>query len=145
MKGGAVIEATARIKTVAFDKTGTLTMARPSVTDVIALGVTEAELLAVAAGVEAGSSHPLAAAIVARTADAGVTALPASEAKAIIGKGAEALVGGAWAWVSSPRYAAENGALDGDGIRRATTLEQDGRTVVAVFREGRALDRKSVV
>ena len=55
MKGGAVIEATAKVTKVAFDKTGTLTHGRPVVTDVIAFdGVTEAELLAVAAGVENG-------------------------------------------------------------------------------------------
>ena len=53
MKGGAVIEATAKVTKVAFDKTGTLTHGRPVVTDVIAFdGVTEAELLAVAAGGE---------------------------------------------------------------------------------------------
>ena len=96
MKGGAVIEATAKVTKVAFDKTGTLTHGRPVVNDVIAFdGVTEAELLAVAAGVENGSSHPLAIAILNRAKEAGVTALPSREAKAIIGKGVEAIVGDA--------------------------------------------------
>ncbi|MER2507312.1 MAG: heavy metal translocating P-type ATPase, partial [Amaricoccus sp.] len=63
MKGGAVIEATATTATVAFDKTGTLTVGRPKVTDVVALGRDEAAVLALAAGVEAGSSHPLAEAV----------------------------------------------------------------------------------
>ncbi|MDB5660347.1 MAG: cadA [Cypionkella sp.] len=139
MKGGAVIEAAARTTRVAFDKTGTLTVGRPAVTDVIALDVTEAEMLAVAAGVEAGSSHPLAEAILRRAEEAGVTALPATDAKALIGKGAQAMVGGAAAWVASPRYAAEVGALAAADLERAAAMEQDGKTVVVVFREKRAL------
>ena len=68
MKGGAVIEATARTTTVAFDKTGTLTLGWPRVTDVVALGGDEAAVLAVAAGVETGSSHPDASKYLAKSA-----------------------------------------------------------------------------
>ena len=139
MKGGAVIEAAARTTRVAFDKTGTLTVGRPAVTDVIPLGATEAELLAVAAGIETGSSHPLAEAILRRAEEAKVAPLPAKGAKALIGKGVEAMVDGALAWVASPRYASEMGALDGLGIRRAAEMEEDGKTVVVVFREKQAL------
>jgi Cd2+/Zn2+-exporting ATPase len=56
---------------------------------------TEAELLAVAAGVETGSSHPLAIAILNKAKDAGVSALPSQDAKALMGKGVVATVGGA--------------------------------------------------
>ncbi|WP_426038075.1 heavy metal translocating P-type ATPase [Cypionkella sp. TWP1-2-1b2] len=139
LKGGAVIEAAARTTRVAFDKTGTLTVGRPAVTDVIALGATEAELLAIAAGIETGSSHPLAEAILRRAEEGKVAPLPATGAKALIGKGVEAMVGGVPAWVSSPRYASEMGALDGLGMRRAAEMEEDGKTVVVVFREKLAL------
>ena len=139
MKGGAVIEAAARTTRVAFDKTGTLTVGRPAVTDVIPLGATEAELLAVAAGIETGSSHPLAEAILRRAVEAKIAPLPATGAKALIGKGVEAMVDGAPAWVASPRYASEMGALDGLGIRRAAGMEEEGKTVVVVFREKQAL------
>ena len=139
MKGGSVIEAVARVAQVAFDKTGTLTAGRPVVTDVVVLDGSEADLLAVAAGVETGSSHPLAAAILRHVAGVGVTALPVTGAKALIGKGAEAVVDGQKAWVASPRFASETSALDGPGLRRATAMEAEGKTVVVVFRERRAL------
>jgi Cd2+/Zn2+-exporting ATPase len=135
MKGGAVIEAAAGVKRIAFDKTGTLTHGRPRVTDLVTFGTTtEAELLAVAAGVETGSSHPLAVAILAKAKEAGVDALPSRDAKALMGKGVTATVGDAPAWVASPRYATENGGLDGLGLRQATIFEEDGKTAVAVFR-----------
>jgi len=136
MKGGAVIEAAAKVSRVAFDKTGTLTHGRPMVTDVVPFGTTtEAELLAVAAGVETGSSHPLAVAILNKAKDAGVAASPSKDAKALMGKGVIATVGDAPAWVASPRHAMENGGLDGLGLRQATVFEEEGKTAVAVYRE----------
>ncbi len=140
MKGGAVIEAAAKVKEVAFDKTGTLTHGRPVVTDVIPFGATTVqEMLAVAAGVENGSGHPLAVAILNRAAEAKVAMLPSREAKAIIGKGAEAIVGDAKAWVASPNYAVAMQALDAAQLRQAALFEADGKTAVVVFREGEGL------
>ncbi|TPE45731.1 heavy metal translocating P-type ATPase [Amaricoccus solimangrovi] len=135
MKGGAVIEAAAKVTRIAFDKTGTLTHGRPAVTDLVpAPGVAEAELLAIAGGVEAGSSHPLAQAILRRASEAGVTPAIATDIRALPGKGAEAGIGGDRIQVMSPRAAAEWGALDAAAIDRAAALEAEGKTVVAVFR-----------
>jgi len=135
MKGGAVIEAAAKVSHIAFDKTGTLTHGRPEVTDMVPFGsATEADLLAVAAGVETGSSHPLALAILNRARDAGVAALPSRDARVLVGKGVVATVGDATAWVASPRHAIENAGLDTHGLRQATAFEQEGKTAVAVFR-----------
>ena len=114
-------------------------MGRPTVTNVVVLTGTEADLLAVAAGVETGSSHPLAQAILRRAQSTGVAPLPSTGATALIGKGAEALVAGEPAWVGSPRFAADRGALDGQGTRRAADMEADGKTVVVVFRDRKAL------
>ena len=138
MKGGAVIEAAAKVAQVAFDKTGTLTHGRPVVTDLVpAPGVTEAELLAVAGGVEAGSSHPLAQAIRRKADEAGIEALPAREGRVLPGQGAEAVVGGESAWVASPRHAQGAGGLP--DAARAEALEAEGKTVVAVYRERQPL------
>jgi Cd2+/Zn2+-exporting ATPase len=134
MKGGVVMEATAGVTHVAFDKTGTLTHGRPQVTDVVDLGASgENRILAVAATVEAGSSHPLAQAILKRAAQAGAALLPGSNAKVLPGRGVAATVDGAEAWVASPRHAAEAGVLDEPGLSRAAALEQEGKTVAVVY------------
>ncbi|ARC37752.1 heavy metal translocating P-type ATPase [Paracoccus yeei] len=135
MKGGAVIEAAAKTTHVAFDKTGTLTRGKPVVTDLIPdSGVSETELLIMAAGVETGSNHPLAQAIL-RAAKAAEIVVPAArDARTVAGRGVEAMVGEAKAWVSSPSHAAEIGGIDAAAGQRATGLEEEGKTVVAVFR-----------
>ena len=137
MKGGAVIEAAARTTHVAFDKTGTLTLGRPRITDIMPIGGSEAEVLSLAAGIEAGSSHPLAEAILSRAAADGVTPLSASGARALPGKGAEAMVGDGLAWVGSPRFAEASGVFDDAARRTAAALEDEGKTVVAAFRADR--------
>lgn len=135
MKGGAVIEAAAKVSQLAFDKTGTLTHGRPQVVDVVPLGTAiEADVVRLAAAVEAGSSHPLALAILKRAA--GVALPAATGEKAIMGKGVSATVEGRALTVSSPRHATEQGALQGADIARATGLEEEGKTV-AVLYEGR--------
>jgi Cd2+/Zn2+-exporting ATPase len=134
MKGGAVIEAAAATTHVAFDKTGTLTHGRPRVTDVVPISGSETEVLALAAAVEAGSSHPLAEAILSRAEAAGAPFLAATAAKALPGKGAEAVVEGETAWVGSPRFAGERGVLDDHALRAVVGMEDEGKTVVAVFR-----------
>ena len=64
-KGGAYLEALAKISVIAFDKTGTLTRGKPAVTDIMpAEGVESAELLQIAASAELSSQHPLSNAIV---------------------------------------------------------------------------------
>ena len=137
MKGGAVIEAAARTTQVAFDKTGTLTLGRPRITDIVPISGSQAEVLSLAAGIEAGSSHPLAEAILSRAEADGVATLPASGARALPGKGAEAMVGDGLAWVGSPRFAEAAGVFDDAARQTAATLEDEGKTVVAVFRPDR--------
>ncbi|WP_050525337.1 heavy metal translocating P-type ATPase [Pseudorhodobacter aquimaris] len=135
MKGGAVIEAAAKTTHVAFDKTGTLTHGRPVVTDVVTLGpLDESVVLSLAAAVESGSSHPLALAISGKAKDANAPAVAAQDARAIPGKGVEAVIDGASVWVTNPKYAMEQDGLDGIGLRRATALEEEGKTVAVLYR-----------
>jgi Cd2+/Zn2+-exporting ATPase len=135
MKGGAVIEAAAKTTHVAFDKTGTLTHGRPVVTDVVTLGaLEESAVLSLAAAVEAGSNHPLAMAISGKAKDANAPVLAAQDARAIAGKGVEAVIDGTSVWVTNPKYAVEQGGLDDNGLRRAIALEEEGKTVAVLYR-----------
>ena len=63
-KGGEMIEKLGKVKVIAFDKTGTLTMGKPEVKDIVAYGMSEEELLKIAAIGESYSEHPLAKAII---------------------------------------------------------------------------------
>ncbi len=139
LKGGAALEVVGRVATVAFDKTGTLTRGRPRVTEVIPLGAGEARLIALAAGVEAASGHPLARAIVAYAVAAAIAPPRATDASAHPGQGASARIDGMRITVASPAFAQSLGAMSDEVKRHAETLESQGKTVVVVTANGRAL------
>ncbi|MFC7693946.1 heavy metal translocating P-type ATPase [Paeniroseomonas aquatica] len=134
IKGGAALESIGAARTVAFDKTGTLTEGRPRITDVVpAAGTSEQDLLAYAAGVEAGSAHPLAKAVLAEAEARGIAAPQSSVAEAVQGRAVTALVSGRRVAVGSPRYAEEIGADLGPLAGRVETLESEGKTTVVVL------------
>ncbi len=136
MKGGAVLEALRSIDTVALDKTGTLTEGKPTVTDVVAFGRTEAQVMALAAALEAGSSHPLAVAILREARETRVPVLPATDARAIAGKGVGGRVGGKEVLLLSPAAAAEHGTTGPDIDRQVVTLTDAGKTVSVLLVDG---------
>ncbi len=126
IKGGAVIEAMANLHTVALDKTGTLTEGRPVLTNTLpAEGIPASTLLQLAATVEAGSTHPLAKAILAQAKADGLTLLASRDARAFPGKGVEAMVEGARVHVGVA-----------DAAPALAQLQADGKTVVQVTRDG---------
>jgi Cd2+/Zn2+-exporting ATPase len=137
IKGGAALEAIGSATSVAFDKTGTLTEGRPRVTEVMpAVGQDATALLALAAAIEQGSSHPLARAVLAEAAARGITVPAATDQAAIAGRAATGQVGGRRVSIGSPRHAREEGAdaavLDSEIAR----LESEGRTVAVVVVDG---------
>ncbi|TSD87070.1 cadmium-translocating P-type ATPase [Mycobacterium sp. KBS0706] len=135
LKGGAALEMLGKVKAVAFDKTGTLTIGRPQVTDIVPLVGTEAAVLAEAAAVESGSSHPLARAILDAASARRIAVPVVAEASAIAGKAVLGRVGGALLAVGSPRYAAERGPLPAGLADRVAALEAEGKTVVLLLGE----------
>ena len=137
VKGGAALETLGRVKTVAFDKTGTLTAGSPRVTAVLPLaGQTETEALRLAAGVEAGSTHPLAQAITRAATEHGAPIPAPTDARALAGAGVSATIEGRALSVTSPRYADAQGWLSAAQTAQAADLEAQGQTV-AVLTGGR--------
>lgn len=137
IKGGVYLERLAEIKVVAFDKTGTLTRGRPRLVEVVALGELEEQgALALAAAVESGSEHPIAAAIVAGAAERGLEVPVARDARATAGFGMDANVDGRALHVGRPSDADRLHPRAGALIDRA---EADGRTVVVLRDDGRAI------
>ncbi|SDB17408.1 Cu+-exporting ATPase [Desulfonatronum thiosulfatophilum] len=97
IKGGEALETARGIQAVILDKTGTLTEGRPAVTDIVLLpdqSISEDELLRLAAGAEADSEHPLAAAVVRSAEERGLEAPQAGDFLYVPGQGIQALVDG---------------------------------------------------
>ena len=136
IKGGAVLERLRQATLVAFDKTGTLTEGHPVVTDTVGLGRPEGEVLALAAAVETGSSHPLAAAILAGAAARGLAVPAASSVKALPGQGVAGVVEGAGVALVSPRAAAERAILLPEQTARIAAFSDDGKTVAVLLVNG---------
>ncbi len=126
VKGGAVLEALGSTSTAAFDKTGTLTYGRPTVAEVRAVGVSEDELLAVAAAAEQFSSHVLALGVI--EAAEGLSLPEARNGREVATEGVEAEVdfgaGADGAAGSGVTGAAGGGAAGGAGgsVVRVGTL-----------------------
>jgi Cd2+/Zn2+-exporting ATPase len=129
IKGGAVLENLGKITMAAFDKTGTLTEGKPKVTDVIAVGRSEREILSLAAALETGSSHPLATAILAKAAEAKAPVPPAANAGAVGGKGVTGSVGGLSLFLGSAKAAGDKVPLSPEQTARITALNDEGKTV----------------
>jgi Cd2+/Zn2+-exporting ATPase len=103
IKGGVHLENLGRVSAIAFDKTGTLTRGKPQLAEIVSLnGKPPDELLALAAAVERGSTHPLAQAIVAEADARGLSAVQASNVEQIAGHGVVGHVDGMRVSVGKP-------------------------------------------
>ena len=136
IKGGSVLETLGKLTAVAMDKTGTLTSGKPVVTDVIPFGRTADEVLRLAAALEAGSSHPLAAAILAKAADDEVEVPTADKAEAIAGQGLSSLVEGKAVFLGSPQAAKDRTSLSMAHTRAISALQEAGKTVSVLVVDG---------
>ena len=133
IKGGAYVEAPARLTALAMDKTGTITMGQPEVAALYPLnGTSERALLGAAAALEARSSHPLARAILSRAEGLGLTPEPAQDSRTVPGRGVEGRHEGQAIWLGSDRFAKEKDLGDAIPAELLGRIEGAGSTLVAV-------------
>ncbi|WP_323185660.1 heavy metal translocating P-type ATPase [Streptomyces griseus] len=140
VKSAVVMERLGQVDLVALDKTGTLTEGTPRVTEIRPLpgsGLDEDALLAMAAGAEHPSEHPLARAVVDAAHTRGLTVPDTRDFTSAPGTGVTATVDGHTVAVGAPaRLLSGTGATSAKAAALAETLESDGRTAVLVQRDG---------
>lgn len=122
-----------RLTTIVLDKTGTITKGQPSVTDILPLtGLTEKNLLQLAAQVEKNSEHPLAQAIVKQAQEQSLTLSDPDSFEAIPGQGVKAFVAQQAVLVGTRRLMQENRISFESAVSAIEQLEQQGKTVMLV-------------
>ncbi|HEX9819075.1 MAG TPA: copper-translocating P-type ATPase, partial [Methylomirabilota bacterium] len=140
VKNAEALELTEKVDTLVVDKTGTLTEGKPRLTVVKpAPGHDEPTVLQLAAGLERGSEHPLAAAILAGAAERGVTVPVPEDFRSITGKGVVGRVEGHAVALGNLALVQELGvAVDASLTEAADNLRREGQTVMLVAIDGRA-------
>ncbi|WP_315918360.1 heavy metal translocating P-type ATPase [Mesorhizobium sp. SP-1A] len=139
VKDAAALERLAAVNMLVVDKTGTLTEGKPKLTDVAAeKDISEDELLALAAGLEKASEHPLAEAIVAGARERGLTVPEAADFEAVTGKGVSGTVAGRKVALGNAAMLADLGIDAGTLPARAEALQTEGKTAMFVAVDGRA-------
>ena len=129
VKSAEALETLHTIDTVVLDKTGTLTQGKPQVTDVLpAQGMTENALLGLAACLEAGSEHPLGAAIVEEAAARQLPQQPVENFEAVHGRGVRAALGGHVCLAGNRAMMEEAGINLSPWLEKAEGLAAQGKT-----------------
>ncbi len=139
IKGAEYLEKARKVTTVVFDKTGTLTKGKPSVTDVLPMGLPEGDILRLAASAEKGSEHPLGEAIV-RAAEARTLPLTdPADFEAIPGHGIRARVGGRAVLLGNRRLMEATAIPLGAAEETLSRLQEQGKTAMILAVDGRVV------
>ena len=132
-KGGAALETFAQIDIVAFDKTGTLTEGKMKVSKVVPLGVSEHQLMQLAASLEANSEHPIAKSILAHAATFNILPAMVEKVEAVPGKGLYATIEGHRYFAGNRKMLIETGVvLDAKTEEALANLEAEGKTAIVI-------------
>ena len=137
-KTAASLEATGRTQIVALDKTGTITSGEPKVTDIVPAGdISERELLTSACALENKSEHPLARAVMARSADEKIDPAEVSDFKALPGNGLSAVLNGDVLLGGSLKFISSQTSVSDAMKQKADELAQQGKTPLLFVRGGK--------
>lgn len=133
VKGGVYLEGGHKLTLVALDKTGTLTEGRPVVTDVMPLNHRPLpELLQLAMSLDAHSTHPVAAAIVAHATGLGVSPSAVTEFESLTGRGVTGVIDGQRYYLGNHRLIEELVVCSPAVEERLFRLEAEGKTAVVL-------------
>ncbi len=138
IKNAEALELLGKVDTLVIDKTGTLTEGKPRLTSLLAVqGETESDLLRLAASLEQGSEHPLAAAIIAAARAKGLQLAEATNFRSLTGRGAMGTVEGRTVVVGNSKFFQEMEMNPGTLLGHAETLERDGQSVIFMAVDGK--------
>ncbi|MFO1417581.1 MAG: heavy metal translocating P-type ATPase [Methylotetracoccus sp.] len=138
IRNGATLETASRLNVVIFDKTGTITEGQPRVTDIVnESGLSDDELLVLAASAEMNSEHFLGQAIVARAREAGVDLLDAQDFEAVPGRGIRARVDRHDILLGNAAWLTQRSVSIGSWESVAESLGGQGKTPVFCAFDGR--------
>ena len=145
IKSAQSLELMGRVNTVVLDKTGTVTQGKPRLTDCLAAeGVTEEELLCVAASVEQPSEHPLSRAVTEAAQERSIPLCDVEDFAAVPGGGVHAALHGETVFAGNADYMRQNGVPIDAFSAQAETWANDGKTVLYFAQQGRALGMLAV-
>jgi Cu+-exporting ATPase len=139
IRNAEALERLEKVDTLLFDKTGTLTVGRPAVTSIESLGsLGDAEILRLAASLERGSQHPIAAAILAAARQRGIAPATVADFDAPSGKGVAGTVDGKPLLLGTAAFLSAQGVDAAAADAKADRLRESGATVVLLAVDGRA-------
>lgn len=139
IKNAEALEALEKIDTLVVDKTGTLTEGKPRLASIVpAKGFDEAAILSLAAGLERGSEHPLASAIVKGAQEKGVQPASVSDFKSLTGKGVAGRAGGQSVALGNLAMLQALNIEAGSIKDKAEAYRAQGQTVIFIAIDGKA-------
>ena len=130
IKSAEALETLHLVKTVIMDKTGTITEGKPVVTDILSDGISEDELLKIAASVEKPSEHPLAGAIIEAAEEKNIALKEIKEFTAVSGRGIIAESDGKTIYAGNKKMMDENGISSNGFEDKEKKLSEEGKTVL---------------
>ncbi|MDO5859385.1 heavy metal translocating P-type ATPase [Methanobrevibacter sp.] len=131
IKNGDTLENAGQIDVAAFDKTGTITEGKPEVDDVIGYGISDEELIKLAASVEQNSNHPIAKAIVNKSKELSIDLYSTSDFENVTGKGLKAILNGSEVLAGNlALMESEKVNVGSDLIDRYHELEKLSKTII---------------